>query len=426
MLVLLAIAHAGLPLSNIGDYRVVDDPLFVQPIEDLNGDGADELLVYDWLYLGSPDGLEYQPTLVFNVSRAFVVDLHRSDCATDGLLFDRQGRVHGACLRADGFHRWAELPDGEGYWATAAAPTGDLDGDGLSDFAVVDVVPDEDMGRIRTFAGDPVEFGRLLSTTYFEATRSLRYAWGDFDGDKRTDLAISSWSWLSEEGDVRVFLATATGYPQDEDVFLDGVGHWATTMPNLDGELRDGLVVFDASGEMQLLPGTPDGIATEPVLSSFENARPPAAGPDVNGDGYPDLVLHDADGLVVYLGEGDGQFSRSAYSTPPLAVYSPWTRMSAHWADFNGDGCDDVVYSGTAAWYEVDNMLILEGCPDREVHTGNRPASDPDPDPDVATVAVERDCGCSDSRSHLPGSAAWMAPVLLAFRRRRAIEQISG
>src|SRR5208337_4616289 len=72
---------------------------------------------------------------------------------------------------------------------------------------------------------------------------------------------------------------------------------------------------------------------------------------DLNGDGFPDLVVVDEGGVVdgahSYLGRGDGTFKHAQYFFEDGGFDFPDAVTSVALGDMDGDGCLDAVTAGT-------------------------------------------------------------------------------
>ncbi len=80
---------------------------------------------------------------------------------------------------------------------------------------------------------------------------------------------------------------------------------------------------------------------------------------DLNGDGWPDLWVGDHDmPPVLYLNQADGTFrnvASEAWSGNPRSDYH-----GAAWADFDGDGDEDLIVVADAA-YENGKLVVTHG-----------------------------------------------------------------
>jgi FG-GAP-like repeat len=251
----------------------------------------------------------------------------------------------------------------------------------LAFFEVTATTPTAIMFEIRTYT--PTNTNSLVA--------------GDFNGDGKLDLAVSTGATLSillGKGDgtfnVTTFPTTA-----------QFVGTLVAGDFNGDGKL-DLAFPDPFHNLLHLLLGNGDGTFTE-VSTTAVGANPVwAAAGDFNGDGKLDLaVVNRAGGNVsILLGNGDGTFSRE----PSVKVGAKPNAVTV--ADFNGDGKLDlaVVNSGS------NNVSILLGAGDGTFILKSSPGTGASPYGIVASdfngdgkvdLAVTNTCGNAPSCSPL-------------------------
>jgi hypothetical protein len=173
----------------------------------------------------------------------------------------------------------------------AAMATGDFDGDGIVDLAVVDTRQQLTIYRGK---GDGT-FSAVQAARF--ATQISSIASGDLNDDGLTDLAVTCW-----DGNVYVLLGKGKGEFQPPVSYSIG--------------------------------------------SSYANDVKGVVIDDFNGDGRADLIVTNALGVAIRLGNGDGTFQEPVY----FAGNYSWIGV----ADFNGDGLTDVVVGG-------DGVTVLLG-----------------------------------------------------------------
>lgn len=371
-------------------------------VGDLNDDGYEDLLVAAhlsgpgtvFLHLGSPTGpasattwLKAGETPTTGLGRVIApagdVD---GDGFPDALIAaptDSRGAdeggfvmlVFGAIQGIDPRPAWVyegRLPRGQ--LGAAATGVGDVDGDGLSDFAIgcpgcarANAAPSAEVpaGQVLIFRGRLTGPAAQAAWTLDPSSDATSFGadlepLGDLDGDGRADFAAVA------QDAVEIFKGSDAG-PR---LFATFTAAGVSGPGDLDGNGLPDLVLL-RDGGLALVRMTPDGFAAPEAIPLPEGHlidAPTESAGDMNGDGYPDFAA---------LGK-DSQGQRSAYlftgrpGLPRLSALWPTDRDArlATAGDVDGDGYGDLLLGAAAS----DRVTVIRG-----TGTGPRLLSDPLP-----------------------------------------------
>ncbi len=217
--------------------------------------------------------------------------------------------------------------------------SGDFDRDGLSDLALTDYTTDE----VGIYLGDPGAMLTLRSSLQAGGDPREIVA-ADLDADGVPDLVVAN--VLS--ADLSIFLGRGHGSFSAAPRIAVGV------FPNYPYYLAGG--DFDADGRIDLAVSMPGAVETSILLGDgaggFRRAHPirrftgrSVAG-DFSGDGIQDLASLTGTDVSIFRGFGEGSFKQVTRFDADQSFYSTVT------GDFNGDGRPDV-----AAADEFENSI---------------------------------------------------------------------
>jgi hypothetical protein len=251
----------------------------------------------------------------------------------------------------------------------AAGGTGDFNGDGIPDLAIMASVSNAVFILLGngdgTFTAGNTIFGVGTAPCVINPSNlpsNCSMAVGDFNHDGAADLAVTS------GGDNTVIIllghgdgtfAPASGSPIIVGTFPEAV---RTGDFNNDGIL-DLAVANAKDNTVTILLGNGDGTFTPSAGSPVPTGVFPfyLAVADFNGDGVADLaVSNEGDNTVsVLLGNGDGTFTQAPGSPIP-SNYNPGQIVAA---DFNSDGIADLAVANFTPVFPstVGNVVVLLG-----------------------------------------------------------------
>lgn len=247
-----------------------------------------------------------------------------------------------------------------GYAPYTAPVVADFNGDGLPDIAVANTI--DGFSYMKGYGDGTFQ----AAVDYYSPTTdngeayAFDVATGDFNGDGIPDVVLGNWCCDSTVG-ITVFLSNgngtlAPGVNYGSDGYLAYV---AVADFNQDGIL-DIAAVDNLNGLVQIFYGAGTGgvgngtFTAGPTLATNDTDSERIVAADLNGDGYPDLVVANNNGGTV------GVFLNLAGTFQPQVTYTLNAQsFEVAVADVNGDGVPDLLLSEEIS----GNLAVLLGDP---------------------------------------------------------------
>jgi hypothetical protein len=239
----------------------------------------------------------------------------------------------------------------------------DFNDDGYADLVV------SDASGVQVFngsaAGLPAAPSMNLPPSVFEASlcgdaRTSAFNAGDVNGDGIPDLAVFTCSLSATNSGI--FVTAFTGGTGGLEPLAAHAEHILGSQ-NFQGAFAMAVGDVNGDGAADVLGGIParstayvwQGEALEPLggraqlpAPSGSSGFPVAGGPvgDVNGDGFADFVVTDAQNAYLYLGLSALQSGAGASLSPVTSVPCGGPCQLGGYGDVNGDGLSDFTLSG--------------------------------------------------------------------------------
>ncbi|HLP59209.1 MAG TPA: VCBS repeat-containing protein [Candidatus Deferrimicrobium sp.] len=196
------------------------------------------------------------------------------------------------------------------------------------------------------------------------ATANVKILPGDFNGDGKTDIALtggSNWTKLP------VAFSNKDGTFKVTSLPIAGFAGWAantkikTLTGDFNGDRKTDIAIMGGSNWTTLPVAFSNGNGTFNVtnraVTGFtdwtKNASVKILTGDFNGDGKTDIALTGVNGwasIPIAFSKGDGTFNVTTYKLADFAGWAAAKNVRILANDFNGDGKTDLALTGVNGW----------------------------------------------------------------------------
>jgi hypothetical protein len=356
----LGAAIAGIGWPNPGSLTNTLDTYFVL-VADLNGDGIPDLVLESdpvSIYLGNANG---------TYTEADTISIQQAPASYPDVIADFNGDgIPDLAVPLYGSNDIAILlGKGDGTFAApimASVPgsivdvaqivVGDFNGDGIPDLAVI---TNTEIQTVDILLGNGDGTFTAETTNPPISGIPSNFATGDFNGDGKTDLAVSV-----NNGTIAILLGNGDGTFAASGSVNSASGSSPIAVADFNGDGKLDIAVpagaYTSTNEsVSVLTGNGDGTFNSPFSSpgSTSTIVTWVQVADFNQDGAADVVLADSSGsATVFLNNGGGSLSESFSVVSGLNVPG---YLEVGVGDLNGDGYPDIVaggyYSSTQGLY---------------------------------------------------------------------------
>ncbi|MEB3144883.1 MAG: FG-GAP-like repeat-containing protein, partial [Cylindrospermopsis raciborskii 1523720] len=218
-------------------------------------------------------------------------------------------------------------------------------GNSLDDQALRKLRTESDFGVI-TLNGQQVHVEQSSSLS-LPGVAAGSVAWADYDGDGNQDFLLTGYS-SNNSPIAKLYRKTDNGFEEDKSISLPGVYDGSVAWADYNGDGKQDFLLTGYSSNnspiAKLYRNTGDGFIEDTSVSLPGVGAGSVAWADYNGDGKQDFLLtgssSSGDIAKLYRKTGDGFIEDTSVSLPGVGA------GSVAWADYDGDGKQDFLLTG--------------------------------------------------------------------------------
>jgi hypothetical protein len=206
------------------------------------------------------------------------------------------------------------------------------------DVETLRILKAEDDHSIITLNNQQIDIEQANTTLSLPGVYGGSVAWADYNGDGKQDLLLTG---ITRSGSIsKLYKNTGNGFTEDTTVSLPSFSYGVWADYNGDGKQDLLLTGSTSSGYIsKLYKNTGNGFTEDTTVSLPDVYNRSVAWADYNGDGKQDLLLAGSTGSgyisKLYKNTGNGFTEDTTVSLPSFSY--------GVWADYNGDGKQDLL-----------------------------------------------------------------------------------